>query len=580
MKADSLEQQIQAFINNDAELNDTGRLHQLLDIMWEWRMTQFPEFATYVGYPGQNHRWTDNSLDAIAQRHEAQKQFLEAMQNIDPDIPCETDQLDYELIRKKIERGIEGFRFKSEYIPITQMGGVQQNVPHLLSIMPAATVEDYENILSRLNGVQERVNQTIALMNKGLESGITPPRITLRDVPQQAKNVIVDEPMDSPMLAAFKKFPDAIPSATQERLCQEASKLLTGSVYPAFNKLHDYLVDTYIPQARETISAADLPDGDDWYAYTVRRYTTTDLTPQEIHKIGLAEVERIRGEMERIISDSGFEGTFAEFAEFLRTDPQFFFGTAEELLMAYRDISKRIDPELTKLFGVLPRLPYGVKPIPSHAEKSQTTAYYQPGSLKANRPGYFFANTYDLKSRPKWEMEALTLHEAVPGHHLQLALVQELEEAHDLRKYDSYTVYVEGWALYAESLGETMGFYQDPYSKFGQLTYEMWRSIRLVVDTGIHAHGWSRQQAIDFFKQHTAKAMHDIVVEVDRYIVWPGQALAYKMGELKIKELRIYAEEELGERFDARSFHDALLGNGSLPLDVLETRMKKWVGEQ
>jgi uncharacterized protein (DUF885 family) len=283
--------------------------------------------------------------------------------------------------------------------------------------------------------------------------------------------------------------------------------------------------------------------------------------------------------MESVREEAGFSGSLEEFLAFLRTDPQFFFTEADELLRAYRDIAKRADPELIKLFGTLPRQPYGVKPVPAHAEKSQTTAYYEPGSLEAGRPGTFFANTYDLKSRPKWEMEALTLHEAVPGHHLQLAIQQELGELPWFRRFGGYTAYVEGWGLYAESLGSDMGFYQDPYARMGQLTYEMWRAIRLVVDTGIHALGWSRQQAIDYFLANAGKAEHDVTVEVDRYIVWPGQALAYKIGELKIKELRAYAGEELGEAFDLRAFHDAVLGAGALPLSVLETRIEEWVAE-
>jgi uncharacterized protein (DUF885 family) len=323
-----------------------------------------------------------------------------------------------------------------------------------------------------------------------------------------------------------------------------------------------------------------LPDGEAWYAYNVRQQTTTELTPEEIHAIGLAEVERIRGEMVAIMARTGFEGDLPAFFEFLRTDPQFFFTDKAELLAAYRDIAKRADPQLIKVFGQLPRTPYGVEPVPSYAEQSQTTAYYMPGSMEAGRPGTFYANTYALDTRPKWEMEALTLHEGVPGHHFQIAIQQELEDMAWFRRFGGYTAYIEGWGLYSESLGVEMGFYTDPYSKFGQLTYEMWRAIRLVVDTGMHALGWTRQQAIDYFKANTGKSEHDIVVEVDRYIVVPGQALAYKIGELKIKELRARAQQRLGEGFDLRAFHDHLLGQGSLPLTVLEQRMDDWIASQ
>ncbi|PYQ55765.1 MAG: DUF885 domain-containing protein, partial [Acidobacteria bacterium] len=375
-------------------------------------------------------------------------------------------------------------------------------------------------------------------------------------------------------------FPASIPAAEQERLKSEAVKAFDERDLPAFRKLQSYLTNTYLPASRDTIAMGDLPNGKAWYAFNVRNSTTTNLTPEQIHQIGLSEVKRIRKQMDELIASTGFKGSFEEFLTFLRTDPRFFYDKPEDLLTGYRDIAKRIDPGLVKLFGKLPRLTYGVIPVPSYSEKSQTTAYYEDGSQAAGRPGYFFANTYDLKSRPKWEMEALTLHEAVPGHHLQLSIAQELENVPEWRRHDDYTAFVEGWGLYAESLGSDLGLYEDPYSKFGQLTYEIWRAIRLVVDTGMHDMGWTRQQAIDYFKANAAKTEHDIEVEVDRYIVWPGQALAYKLGELKIKELRAYTEKELGPKFDVRAFHDHVLGNGALPLDLLEKNIKVWVAEE
>ena len=296
--------------------------------------------------------------------------------------------------------------------------------------------------------------------------------------------------------------------------------------------------------------------------------------------MGLREVKRIRAEMDEIIISTDFVGDFEEFLHYLRTDPQFFHTSAADLMREYRDIAKRADPALMKVFGHLPRTPYGVLQVPSYAEQSVTTAYYQSGSIKAGRPGYYFANTYALETRPRWEMEALSLHEAVPGHHLQISIQQELENMPWFRQNPSYTAFVEGWGLYAESLGEEMGFYKDPYSKFGQLTYEIWRAIRLVVDTGMHYLGWSRQQAIDFFKANAGRSEHDIVVEIDRYIVWPGQALAYKIGELKFKELRAYAEDKLGEEFDVRAFHDEVLGKGAVPLNVLDANTRAWVDKQ
>jgi uncharacterized protein (DUF885 family) len=422
------------------------------------------------------------------------------------------------------------------------------------------------------------VDQTIAWMRKGLAAGVTPPAVTLRDVPQQIRNQLVDEAHLSPLLAAFKQFPASVDSLQQVTLRKQAEAAYSEKVAPAFEKLLVFVENEYLPAARQSIAMRDLPNGEAWYAYNVKKNTTTNLTAAEIHRIGLDEVKRIRAAMEQIITSSGFEGSFEEFLVFLRTDPQFYHTTKEGLLREYRDIAKRADPELMKLFGKLPRTPYGVVAVPAYAEKSQTTAYYQRGSVEAGRPGNFFANTFALETRPRWEMEALTLHEAVPGHHLQLALQDELEDVPWFRRAGGYTAFVEGWGLYAESLGEDMGFYLDPYAKFGQLTYEMWRAIRLVVDTGIHQLGWTRQQAIDYFMQNAGKQEHDVVVEVDRYIVWPGQALAYKIGELKIKELRAYATDELGEAFDIREFHDEVLGRGALPLSVLDANIRTWVG--
>jgi uncharacterized protein (DUF885 family) len=339
-------------------------------------------------------------------------------------------------------------------------------------------------------------------------------------------------------------------------------------------------VEHYIPAARESIGMRALPDGEAWYSWSVRHYTTTRLTPDEIHAVGLSEVERIRAQMDGAIAASGFTGTFHDFARFLRTDPRFYFEKPGDLLAAYRDICKRADPELVRLFGRLPRLPYGVKPVPAYAEKSQTTAYYEPGSPAAGRPGYFFANTYDLPSRPIWEMEPLALHEAVPGHHLQIALQQELRDLPPFRRHLYVDAFGEGWGLYSERLGLEAGFYQDPYSNFGRLTYEMWRACRLVVDTGLHAKGWSRDQALRYLAENTALSIHEVTTETDRYIAWPGQALAYKMGELKIRELRQRAESVLGPRFDVRAFHDAVLREGSVPLTVLEAQIDAFVAAE
>lgn len=560
--------------------DESSRFHRFLGLHWSYLMESTPEAATYNGYKGVNDRWSDLSPESIARQKAELARPRAVLRSIDSARLSADDRFWLELFDRGLRRDEAGLRFPAELMPLTQMNGVQQDVAQTLSIMPGGSVGDYEDMLRRLEKAPVLIRQNIGLMRGGLARGISAPRITLRDVPQQVLNQVPEDPRKSPMFRRFAEIPPSIPESEKVRLQAAASSVLTNAVYPAYRELHRFLVDEYVPKSRETIACTALPDGEAWYAHAVRRSTTTDLTPRQIHDVGQSEVKRIRSEMEAIMRKTGFAGSFPGFLEFLRSDKRFQFDTAAGLLAGYRDISKRIDGELPRLFGKLPRLPYGVMPIPSYAEKSQTTAYYQPGAWTFGRPGNFYANTYALETRPKWEMEALTLHEAVPGHHLQIALSQELEEVPEFQKYSETTVFVEGWALYAESLGAEIGLYQDPYSKFGQLTYEMWRAIRLVVDTGMHSLGWSRQQAIDFFKANAGKNEHDIVVEVDRYIVWPGQALAYKIGELKIQELRRKAEAALGPKFDLRAFHDAVLEKGALPLDVLEGRIERWIADR
>ncbi|MCI0531481.1 MAG: DUF885 domain-containing protein [candidate division Zixibacteria bacterium] len=566
-------------IANKGNQTDSARLHNLFKISWDHQMAEYPEWATYNGYPGYDSLWTDQSLEAIARRKDQGKVVLQAAESIRRENLSAGDKLNLDLYLSVLRRGMEGERFPGEYMPISQLGGVQQDLAQMLEIMPTQSETQYKNILARLERIPKVIEQSLVLMKKGLDAGVTPPQVTLRDVPDQVKNQIVDDPAQAPLLVAFTRFPADFPAKSKDDLTKQAYAVYKNKIVPALAGLHAYLVNTYLPGCRQSIGLNDLPDGKNWYAYNVKVYTTTDKTPDEIFEIGMSEVKRIKAQMQDQMKKTGWTGNYNDFCDYLRTDKQFYYESTEELLMAYRDIAKRADPELMKLFGRLPRTPYGVLPVPSYSEKSQTTAYYMPGSVEAGRAGYFFANTYDLGSRPKWEMEALSLHEAVPGHHLQISIAQELEGLPEFRKKGWFTAYGEGWGLYSESLGEEMGFYRDPYSKFGQLTYEMWRAIRLVVDVGMHYKGWSRQQAIDFFLENSCKAGHDVTVEVDRYIVWPGQALAYKIGELKIKELRAYAKRELADKFDVRKFHDQILDAGPLPLDVLEAKIKDWVSQ-
>jgi uncharacterized protein (DUF885 family) len=560
-----------------AASSERESLNQLIAEEWSWQQSDNPENATYLGERGHDDRLTDRSPEAWERRREHNQATLKRIEAIDRARLGKDDRLNYDLFLAQERLLVEGDRFPAELAAVHQMGGIYSTLGELALLIPRDTVKDHENYLARMRAYPKAVDETIALLRRGLASGVTPPRVILRDVGELIANQIVDDPARSPVYElAFTNFRPTIPAAEQARLQKEALEILRTGVLPALRKLHTFWTSEYEPKTREAISWTTVPQGKEWYAYLVRRETTTDLTPEQIHEIGLAEVKRIRAEMEQIRASTGFTGTLEEFFTFLRSDPRFYYTTRDELLVAYRDVAKRIDPELTRLFGRIPRLPYGVIPIPEYSEKTNTTAYYSPGSPETHRPGYYFVNLYDLKSRPKWEMEALSLHESVPGHHFQIALAQELEQLPAFRRNAGYTAYVEGWGLYAESLGPELGMYRDPYSRFGQLTYEMWRAVRLVVDTGMHAKGWSRQQAIDFFVANSSKPLHDIEVEIDRYLAWPGQALAYKLGELKIKELRAKAQRELGDQFDVRAFHDAVLGEGPLPLSLLETRMNEW----
>ncbi len=582
----------QAGTPTDAQTDEARRFRAYLDEDWKRWMTEDPEMATAVGFPGQNRRWTDDSPEGIERRKQHLRNSVTQLASFSREKLPASEQLNYDLYRELLETAQEGLQYGDDpmpfrnvvprdlRMPLNQMGGVQQGAASTIAIMPHDSVGDYEDILARLEALPKRVEQVQALLEAGLKQGYTPPRITLRDLPKQIGDLVPADPMASPLLRPFTEFPINIPEGERQRLAGHAKAIYTASLAPAFRKLHDYVAAAYLPACREAIAATALPDGSAAYAFHVRWQTTTSLTPQQIHEIGLAEVKRIRAEMDKVIASSGFQGSFHDFTEFLRTDPRFYYDKPEDLVDGYRIIAKKIDPQLAHLFGKLPRLPYGVTPIPAFKAPSQTTAYYEPGSPQTGRPGYYYVNTYNLKARPKWEMEALSMHESVPGHHLQISIAQENENVPEFRKHVGYSAFVEGWALYTESLGEEMGFYKDPYSKFGQLSYEMWRAARLVVDTGMHSMGWSRDRAIQFFRDNTGKTDQDIIVEIDRYIVWPGQALAYKIGQRKIRELRSAAEAKLGAKFSIRAFHDAVLEQGAVPLGILDSRIRDWIASQ
>ena len=551
----------------------------LLDEHWEWTLKNSPLMASTMGDRRYNREWTDNSLDAIEQRHKDRRDFLSRTYAIDRKALSDEDRLNHELFRRLLQDSVDEFRFEGYLMPFSQRGGVQ-NLDGTTERLRLATVQDFDDWLARLGKLDVVIDQTIALAEKGHKSGMMPARIIMERLPDQIAAQVVEFPADSPFFKPFAELPENLTPAERERLRAAATEVIEKTVLPAYRKLDKYFNDKYLPATRESIGLSALPNGSEWYEFRARNFTTTRLTPDEIHRIGLDEVKRIRDEMMKIIEEVGFDGTFAEFLEHLRTDPQFYFDNPDDLYREYLATSKRIDPELVKLFGTLPRMPYGVKPIPDAVAPDTTTAYYNRPAADGSRAGIYYVNLYKPEVRPKYEIEVLTVHEAMPGHHLQIAIQQELGDVPKFRRFMGFTAFVEGWGLYSERLGYDLGLYEDPYSRFGQLTYDMWRAVRLVVDTGMHYKGWTRQQAIDFFKDNAAKTEHDIVNEIDRYILWPGQALAYKIGQLKILQLRGRAEVELGKDFDIRAFHDELLGAGALPLDLLEQRMDGWVADQ
>jgi len=552
----------------------TEDFNALLDEHWEWTLEAYPTFASRVGDTRYNTLWTDRSLDAIAQRNEELSDFLRRLYAIPRVDLSAADQLNHELFRRLLTEDIEEYTFKNHLLPFSQRGGVQnlESLADRLALTTDAKVEDW---LERMRAVDEQIETVIAVAERGMRDGYTSPRILMERLPAQIRRQLVEDGQQSPFYSAFETLPPSVERADEHRA--NAVDVIEGEIVPAYRELLNWFENTYLPACRDTIGVSELPKGDDWYAFLARKFTTTSMTPDEIHRLGLNEVKRIRDEMQSIIDELEFEGDFADFLTFLRTDPQFYFDTPGELYDAYLAMSKRIDPELVKLFGRLPRMPYGVKPIPDAIAPDTTTAYYMRPAGDGSRAGIYYVNLFRPEVRPKYEIEVLSVHEAMPGHHLQIALQQELEDVPRFRRFQGFTAFTEGWGLYSEVLGYDLGLYEDPYSRFGQLTYDMWRAVRLVVDTGMHAKGWSRQQAIDFFMDNAAKTEHDVVNEIDRYLVMPGQALAYKVGQLKILQLRRDAETALGERFDIRAFHDELLGAGALPLDLLEQRMNRWL---
>ena len=542
-------------------------------------MQQDPEQASELGDRRWNTQWMDQSPEAFAARYQHQQGVLQKLAGMDRSALPPTDQLNYDLFKKRIEDRMQRYTSGWYLMRFNQREGIQ-TADGLADSLRFETLQDYEDWLARLHGFPAHMDQAIALLRLGIKKRMVHPKVIMQRIPGQIDRQIVADPAQSGFYKPLLNFPKNISTADQQRLQQAGREAVEKQVVPAFRKFKEFFTHEYLPACYDQVGAWQLPHASELYAYLIRHYTTTDLTADQIHEIGLKEVARIRAEMDQIMQRSGFKGTREEFFKFLRTDPQFYYKTPEDLLNGYKAVAKTIDPNLVKVFRMLPREPYGVKAIPAVAAPDTTAAYYSPGAADGSRAGSYFVNLYKPESRPKWEMMVLTLHESVPGHHLQIARAHELGEQPMFRRFGEYTAFVEGWALYGESLGEDMGLYDDPYSKFGQLTYQMWRAVRLVVDTGMHAKHWTRDQAIQYFMDNAPKAELDIVNEIDRYIAWPGQALGYKIGELKIKELRAHAREQLGANFDLKAFHDVVLGSGPVPLDLLERNVDQWIVQQ
>lgn len=544
-----------------------AEFHQLADTIWE-ELNKSSDTEL-----------TDMSPEALEERYQQRSKWLEQLNAVNLNALSRDDQINHAMIHYTLKNKVDEYRFKAHYMPLTAEGSFHSSLAFMPSYTSFSSAEDYQNYIAKLRSIPRYMEQQTHWLRKAIEEGYTQPAAAMAGFEESILAYIVQDADQSVYFSPFSERPGFIDEQQWEQLKEDALTAIDQQVMPAYDDYFNFMVTEYLPNARETIGASELPNGDAFYQNRIKHYTTLDLTADEIHQIGLQEVARIRGEMLEAIEATGFDGSFDEFVKFLRTDEQFYPKTAEELLHYAAWIAKKMDGELPKLFKTLPRKPYGIAPVPEEIAPKYTTGRYS-GTNRDDRAGFYWVNTYALDRRPLYQMEALTLHEAVPGHHLQNAIAGELEDLPEYRQQTYISAFGEGWGLYSEYLGLEAGFYKDPYSNFGRLSYEMWRAARLVVDTGMHAKGWSRERAMEFMANNTALSLHNVKTEIDRYITWPAQALSYKLGELTIKRLRAEAEQELGDKFDIREFHDAVLENGSVPLKVLEQHINNWIAEQ
>ena len=548
-----------------------------LDELWESNLKNSPVFASRLGDKRFNDIITPNTIEEFEKNRNQTQVDFKNLNSFNFDKLSEENQLNYRLKEISLSTSIELSKYPSYFMNLNQRGGVQSYY-ETGDRLNFTSKKDYNDWLTRLSQYSLNIANSYENNKAGIEAGYTQPKLVTSGVISQIEAILNSTIDNHPYLQVFLEADEELlTNKEKDELVNKAKFLIVDEINPAYTKLHEFLVNEYLPNSRDSIGIKDVPNGKEWYEDLAAYHTTTKLSPDEIHNIGIKEIKRIRQEMETIISDLEWDGDFESFLSYLRTSPRFYYDNPEDLFNAYLIMSKTIDPLLPKIFKVFPRAPYGVIPIPAESAPYTTTAYYN--SPSKGKPGYFYANLYKPESRPKYEIPVLTVHEAVPGHHFQISIAQELKDVPTFRKYLSFTAFVEGWGLYSEELGEYMNLYDDPYDKFGQLTYDMWRAIRLVVDTGMHYKNWSREDAINLFLENTAKSQLDIENEVDRYIAWPGQALAYKIGQLKILELRTKAENELGDKFDIKDFHHEVLKRGSLPLSILETYINEWISQ-
>lgn len=564
-----------AFSEEKAE--ETTPLQQLLDDAWEFSLEESPLFATSVGDLRGNDRLSTETVKAYQRRLTRRKEFVARGEELLKQELLSEDRRNLEIFLRLQKDEITELEFEAYLIPITNRWGFHIWFPELPKRVPLKNVRHYEDYIGRLEDFGRLTDENITLMRIGIRKGMVLPAVVLEGFQDTITPHIVTDPAQSLLFSPVQTFPEGISAKEQQRLTAGIRAAIMNSVVPAYQQFLDFMSEEYLPSARGSIGASALPAGREYYRHRVNKFSTLDISPDAVHELGKREVARIRGEMTDVMAEVKFDGGLDEFFEYLRKEPSFYAESAEELQKEIALVLKRMDGQLPRLFKTLPRMPYGIRTVPDYVAPRTTAAYYSPPPGDRSRAGFYYINTYNLKSRPLYQIEALSLHEAVPGHHLQIALQQELEDLPRFRKYAGFTVFVEGWALYAERLGLEVGFYEDPYSNFGRLSYEMWRACRLVVDTGMHYLGWTREEAIQYMVSNTALSQHNIVSEVDRYISWPGQALAYKIGELKIRELRAMAESELADAFDVREFHDVVLGSGSVPLDILEENVERFI---